>query len=344
MACPVVGQELALEPAHVDAHRTFGLAGPAFQAEVERLVDTVVAEPRFAELSGHGKPEDVCPPAGRVRFFLRGHVGRTHGAAGGLPADAQSAAHLDGAAHTTVVGEVEARHRDLGLVPRAEPQAGRHRRRVDDLTGVEDAVRVERAFDGSERLVELRPEHFFHERAAHEAVAVLAGQRAAVLEHEVGDFAGNGLEGLHACLGLHVDDGPDVQAAHRRVGVDAGLDLVPPDDPEKPLDVVAQPVGRDRRIFDERQRLGVVLHGHRQAERDLANAPHPGLCIGRQHVVVAIAEPVVTQVLLERVQARGEVLGPIRVELHAQDRPGVSLDEAAPGWRGARRSASCGRG
>ena len=110
-----------------------------------------------------------------------------------------------------------------------------------------------------ERLVERRPEHLLHERAAHEAVAMLAGERAAELEHEVGDVVGERLERPHAFGGLHVDHGPHVQAADRRVGVDAGGGAVPADDREKPVDVVAQPFGRDRGVLDERDRLGVAL-------------------------------------------------------------------------------------
>ena len=81
-----------------------------------------------------------------------------------------------------------------------------------------------------ERLVERRPEHLLHERAAHQAVAVLARQRAAELEHEVGDVVGDRLERADAVVGLQVDHRPHVQAADRRVRVDAGRRAVPGDD------------------------------------------------------------------------------------------------------------------
>ena len=44
-------------------------------------------------------------------------------------------------------------------------------------------------------------------------------------------------------------------------------------DAEKAFDVVAQLLRRDGRVLDERDRLGVVLHRHRQAERRFAQAP-----------------------------------------------------------------------
>ena len=43
---PVVGEELALEPRHVHADRALGLARAALEAQIERLVDALVAEAR----------------------------------------------------------------------------------------------------------------------------------------------------------------------------------------------------------------------------------------------------------------------------------------------------------
>ena len=110
-------------------------------------------------------------------------------------------------------------------------------------------------FQRPERLVELRAEHLFVERTAHEAVAVLAGQRAAEFEHEVGHLVGDRLELRHAVRGLEIDDRPHVQAADRRVRVDAGRGVMTLDDGDETLDVVAQLLRRDRGVFDERDRL-----------------------------------------------------------------------------------------
>ena len=68
-------------------------------------------------------------------------------------------------------------------------------------------------------------------------------------------------------LGLQVDHRPHVQAADRGVGVDAGRGAVARDECEETLDVVAQLLRRDRRVLDERKRLRVPLHRHRQPER-----------------------------------------------------------------------------
>jgi hypothetical protein len=68
-------------------------------------------------------------------------------------------------------------------VRRSEAQVRRQRRRVDDLAGVEEAVGIERLLHRPERVVKHRAEHLLGERSAHHAVAVLARQRAAELEH-----------------------------------------------------------------------------------------------------------------------------------------------------------------
>src|SRR5262245_13441092 len=148
---------------------------------------------------------------------------------------------------------------------------------IDDLPWVEDATRIECALDVAEPLVDLPSEHPFHERAAHEAIAVLAGERAAELQHEIGAGGGDRLELPHAGLRLEIHDWPYVQAADRRVRVDAGARAVCANHREKTLDVVAKAFRSDRCVLDERQRFGITLHRHRQAERRLAERPDRGL-------------------------------------------------------------------
>ena len=119
---------------------------------------------------------------------------------------------------------------------------------------------------------------------------MLARQGAAELEHQVGHLVGDPLEPAHPVRGLQVDHRAHVQAAHRRVRVDAGDGVVAFHQREEPLDVVAQPLRRHRRVLDERHRLAVALHGHRQAERRLAEAPDARLGRGVGHPRGAAAQ------------------------------------------------------
>jgi len=63
-------------------------------------------------------------------------------------------------------------------------------------------------------------------------------------------------------------------------------------------------------------------------EASLPQAPDPRL--GRQidRVVIAIAEPMRPQVVFERLQPRGKIFRTIAVELYAEQRPGIAVDEA----------------
>ncbi len=246
MARPVVGEELALEAGDVHADGTLRLARAALETEVEHLVHALVAQPRLPQSAAHRQPEHVGASARRIGLLAGRHVRRAHGSVELLAARAEAAAHLDRARHAAVLGVVEESLRAPGAVARPEAEVGRQRRRVDDLAGIEDAVRVEGALHRPERVVEDGAEHLLHERAAHETVAMLARERRAEFECELGDVARNGLELPDPLLGLHVHDGPDVQAADRGVRVDAGARPVAGDDLQEAIDVVAR-ASRGRR-------------------------------------------------------------------------------------------------
>ena len=102
--------------------------------------------------------------------------------------------HISMAPATPPFRVVEERDRISSRVAGAEAQVGREWRSVNDLAGIEDAVWIEGLLDRAERVVERRTEHLLHERAAHEAVAMLTGERSAELEHEIGDVVGDRLE------------------------------------------------------------------------------------------------------------------------------------------------------
>ena len=162
------------------------------------------------------------------RFFRQAPTPAHSSAAGSRPPSAEK---------SNVVG-TDGRH-----IGRAITQVRRQRRGIDDLAGVEQVLRVERPLQLAERLVEHRAVHLLLERAADQAVAVLARERTAILEHQLGDLLGDRLELPHALLGLEVDHRPDVQAADRGMSVDPGRGPVTRDDRQKLGDVVAQVLG-----------------------------------------------------------------------------------------------------
>ncbi len=269
---PIVGEKLALEPRDVHADGAFGLARAALETEIQHLFDAVVSEARFAKFASHRKAQGIGSTPRRVRLLTRRHVGRAHRPVHGLAAHAEATAHFHGAGHAAVLRVIEKRDRLRRAIAGAVPQIGRQRRRIDNLAGVENAVWIERLFDLPECRVEGRAEHLFHERAAHQAVAMLTGERATELEHEIGACRCNVFELAYACLGFQVDHRPDVQTPDRGMRVDSRVRAVLPNHGEEPIDVVAQSFRRHGRVFDERQRLRVALHGHRQAQCRFADA------------------------------------------------------------------------
>ena len=80
---------------------------------------------------------------------------------------------------------------------------------------------------------------------------MLARERAAKLQNEIGDVVGDRFEHTDARVRFHVDHRPHVQASHRRMGVHAGRRAVPLDDALEPLDVIAQLFGRDGGVLHE---------------------------------------------------------------------------------------------
>ena len=226
----ILVQELGLEPGHVDIGRALALAGLAFEAEVEDFVDVRVGESLKSELAGDRQAEQVGAAAGAVLLLAGRLERRAHRPLGLLPAGADARAQLGGRQQAAVGREVErGRHRGRDIA-RPIAQVRRQRRRIDDLAGVQQVVRVERALQLAEGLVEHAAVHLLLERAADQAVAMLAREGTAVLEHQLGDLLGDRLELPHALLGLEVDHRPDVQAADRGVRIDAGLGPVARDD------------------------------------------------------------------------------------------------------------------
>ena len=167
----VVRQELRLQRRHVDAQRALALARLALEAEVEDLVQPLVAHRRARVRLRQRLHERVRAPARRVLLLTRRHVGRAHHAAAGLAAGADALAAVGRRAHAAVEvqpGLERSRRRERGVA-----EAHGDRRGVDHDPRVEPALGVEQALDLAHRLVEVRPEDLRVERAADATVAVL---------------------------------------------------------------------------------------------------------------------------------------------------------------------------
>src|SRR5262249_55047081 len=129
---PVFRQKLALEPGDIHADRTFGLARPALQAQVEYFEDPVITEAGLRQPAGHRQPQRFGAAARRAPFAPRGHVRGTHRAFELLAAGADAAAHFHGPSKAAIFRIVEPGRRIGRAVTRAVPEVLRQRRTVDD--------------------------------------------------------------------------------------------------------------------------------------------------------------------------------------------------------------------
>ena len=126
------------------------------------------------------------------------------------------------------------------LVTGAEAKVRSERRRIDDFSGIENTLRIERALDGAKGFVEYRAEHFLVERTANETIAVLARESAAVFKDKVRHCIRDGFELPHASLSFEVHDRANMKAPYRCMCVEAGGRIVTPQDIHEPLNVVPQ--------------------------------------------------------------------------------------------------------
>ena len=125
--------------------------------------------------------------ASGVELFAGGHEAGAHGSGVGLAAGADAyAAQVGGGEGAIVFGIGEVRFGLPGFVVGAETEIFVGLVGVDELAGVHAVGGVEDALEGTEGFHQLFAEHLRKERAAGLAVAVFAGERAAVGESDVG--------------------------------------------------------------------------------------------------------------------------------------------------------------
>ena len=323
----VAGQELVLEFGHVDVGRALRLAAFALDAQVQRLVEAAAGEFGGREDAGEHRPQEAGAAAGGVLLFARDHVGRAHRPFRGLAAGAHAAAQFHRRGEPAVPAPVEVGGHVGGPIARPIAQVLDHRRRVHDLAGVHQPLRVEGLLDRVERLVDHRPEVALQEPAAHQTVTVFAAHCAAELHDEVADGLGDGPHRLDLRRVLEVDQRPDVEAADAGVRVEGGAHAVLVQDAAEAPDEVRQAVGRHRGVLDERDRLGVPLDALEQSLPRLAHPPDVVLFRDVHRPHDGVAAPRCRQRPLQRGQPVEDFVMVIAGELDHEQRVGIALHE-----------------
>ena len=116
-----------------------------------------------------------------------------------------------------------------------------------------------------------------------------------------------------------------MQAAHAGVAVIAGLGVVVADDFVKAADELPQVFRVDRRVFDERNGLGVAVNAHQQSQAALADIPNHILVGFSQQIDAGIAQPLPFHIGFQVFHLAGQFPLRFPIELHQQHGPRIPL-------------------
>ena len=253
----------------------------------------------------------------------RGHKRRTHRPVQ-LAAGPHSVAHLHRPGIAAVGRKVQGRRQVGGPVGNPVAQVFGHRRRVNNLAGVHNPLRIPGALQLPEGVINPVAEHLARPHAPHNPVPVFAAHGAAKLLNQVGHGAADGKHPVNALLPLQADEGPDVQTAHGGVSIVAGRSAVVGDDFVKAAHKLAHHRRVHGGILDKGNGLGVALDAHQQPQTALADTPHGGLPFPVQDVHAGVGRP---DVRLQAVHFGRQLVLRFPVKLRQQHGAGVALNE-----------------
>src|SRR6185436_12631738 len=189
--------------------------------------------------------------ARRVAFLARRAVARAHrpAALGAALAHADAALALAAEAVADLRTESELAVDGDGLGAFSPAQVLIDAPRVDQLAGIHAPRRVPGRLEFAERLHQLRAEHHRQELRLRLAVAVLARERAAVLDHQRRRLAEEAAPVRDAGAALQVEVEASVHAAVAEVAVDRRAVAEPSDQRLELAQVVAHAQRVNRRVF-----------------------------------------------------------------------------------------------
>ena len=224
----VVGQELGLVGRDVDLDRAVAGAPLARQAQVERLLDRLVAPAVGDRIALQHLEQQAGAAARRVLLLAGGVEARAHRQAAEVAALGHPEAALDrGRERPAVVGVGKVGGQCRGAVVRAEPEALVELDVADQAVRVHLRVRVPDPLEVTECRHQLGAEHLRQQLGAAVALAVLARERAAVGHDEVRALLHERPERLDAGGALEIEVHPGVDAALAEVAVvDAPVPVV----------------------------------------------------------------------------------------------------------------------
>src|SRR5271156_4565376 len=150
--------------------------------------------------------------------------------------------------------------------------------RIYDYARIEHAVGIERAFELRESLDQLRPEHLGQEFGARPAVTMLAGKRAAELDHQAGDLFHRGAKPCDAGGAFEIEIDPAMDASVAEVAViDGGQEPMRLEQGGKAAQIRAELDRRDRDVFGTRPGARIAGNHRARAQTGVAKRPNAAL-------------------------------------------------------------------
>ena len=290
----IMRQKFGFVGGDVNADRAIALASFAGEAEVERLFDffaapAVANDSIFSSCSLRHFPEQVSAAASGVLFFAGDAIAGAHHAAFFAAALSHSNAAQGGEGQAAMIGgKLKA---SLGFprsVIRAETKVlvefvGRLLRQTNDFAGIHFAVGVPCRLEFAECLHEFRAKHFRQQFGAGLAVAVFAGERAAIADDEIGGLLDELAELGDAFFRLQVEVEARVHAAIAEVAVERAFVAELGHHLAQVAEIAAEFFGRDRGVFPSFPVQRLAGHVRSGAEAGFANVPDAlGPCAGIQ--------------------------------------------------------------
>ena len=215
---------------------------------------------------------------------------------------------------------------DVGLVD-IEAQGLVHRRGVDDLALVEDAVGVPQLFEFAHQLVAFLAVDEGDEFAAEAAVAMFAAEAAPVFADEGGGGFGHEAEFFATFRGLDVDDGSEMEFAGADVAIKDTVEIELVEQQAEIGEVVGQASGGYGGVLYHANGFSVALHAAEDTESGLSEVPDTGH-VGAESPGAAVGLAELRQIGFEGI---GELLHVGAAELGDDEGVGIALDEESVG-------------
>ena len=169
----------------------------------------------------------------------------------------------------------EMRCRPRRIIVRAQAQILVDAIGVDQFVGVHFPLRVPDRLEFAERLHQFVAVHQRQEFGLGLAVAVLARQRAAILNHQFGGLAQKTAPFRDACMGLEVERDARVDAAVAEMAVERGLIIEAVDQLLELAQIIAEPQRIDRGVFPADRRIGRCRVERQRGRRGAGFADRP---------------------------------------------------------------------